>query len=110
NGLDQEQNIYNGLLQWQVHPSFSIQLEARKAEKDDHLFKLKTIAPDAEPEDRSVDTKTYRVGLASRLDNHNSWLFSAIHQEFEEEQALAAADTLSDRKPRTYEAQYIHTA
>ncbi|ABC31341.1 FOG: TPR repeat [Hahella chejuensis KCTC 2396] len=107
---DQEQNIYNGFLQWQVHPSISIQLEARKAEKDDHLFKLKTIAPDTDPESRSVDTKTYRVGLASRLDNHNSWLFSAIRQKFEEEQALAAADTVSDRKPRTYEVQYIHTA
>ncbi|WP_431688607.1 FecR domain-containing protein [Hahella sp. NBU794] len=110
NGLDQEQDIYNGLLQWQIHPSISIQLEARKAEKDDHLFKLQSIEPDAEPEDRSVDTKTYRFGLASRLDNHNSWLFSAIRQKFEEEQALAAADTFSDRKPRTYEVQYIHTA
>ncbi|MDG9667562.1 FecR domain-containing protein [Hahella sp. CR1] len=108
NGLDQEQDIYNGLLQWQIHPSISIQLEARKAEKDDHLFKLKTIAPDADPESRSIDTETYRIGIASRLNIHNNLLFSAIRQEFDERQQSASGRSSSERSPSTYEAQYIY--
>ncbi|OZG73003.1 hypothetical protein BTA51_13695 [Hahella sp. CCB-MM4] len=103
---EQEQDIYNGLLQWQVLPSTSIQLEARKLDSEDQIYTLKSIAPDADIKPREINEETYRLGFRSRLNQQHSIIFSAISQNRDDNQS--ASSTVTNRTQKTIEVQHLY--
>ncbi|WP_169334449.1 FecR domain-containing protein [Hahella ganghwensis] len=103
---EQEHDIYNGLLQWQISPATTVQLEARKLDIDKHIYTLESISPDPPPKPQEINSETYRAGIRSHLNSHHDVAFSAIHQNRDEYQE--ANVITSDRSQKTIELQHIY--
>ncbi len=105
---EQEQDIYNGILQWQVVPSTSFQLEARKLDSEDHIYTLQYLSPDPVIKPREINMATYRVGLRNRIDQHHSLVFSGISLNRDDNQA--ASSTVTNRSQTSFEAQHVYNS
>lgn len=108
---DQQQNVYNGLAQWQITPATRIQLEARRF--DWTRGDLSPVWTDkASGIDETVTQRdTYRIGLVHDLSASQHLLVSCVEQTLHEDESgfLPGGDygTRGDDKPRTLELQMV---
>lgn len=109
---DQEQDIYNGLVQWQVNPSTQLQLEVRKLEWD-----RGDLTPRWEGKDTSYlydnqERETQRISLTHFFNPRNAAAVSYSRQQFDNAQSQDVAGNVSefllDQQPETFEVQGVH--
>lgn len=109
---DQQQDIYNGLVQWQATPSTSIQLEARKM--DWTQGDLSPIWPEKTGGviENVTERETYRVGVLHSLSRRSSILLSYVEQTLSEDETgfsmTGGYDASGVDKPKTAELQLIY--
>ncbi len=109
---DQEQDVYNGFMQWQVTPSTSVQAEARTFNWDKGDLGIALVGNNDESMRTEFERKTYRVGLKHLFDARNALIVSTIRQDVDERQRQSPqADTKISTTPEhvgdTIEAQYV---
>lgn len=97
---DQEQDVYNGFIQWQVTPSTSVQAEARTFNWDKGDLGIALVGNNDESMRTEFERKTYRVGLKHSINADNALIASAIRQDVEEQERQAPqVDSLTLTRP-----------
>lgn len=109
---DQEQDVYNGFMQWQVTPSTSVQAEARTFNWDKGDLGIALVGNNDESMRTEFERKTYRVGLKHLFDARNALIVSAIRQDVDERQRLEPTPDskitgVSEYHPDVLEMQFI---
>lgn len=112
---DQDQDVYNGFMQWQATPSTSLQLEGRKMEETSGDTGLTLLGPLDETLRKDISKESYRFGMKEALGNRDILLLSAAKLSLEDDQYLEPeSDTElfvdSESDPETAELQYVHLA
>ncbi len=107
---DQEQDIYNGLVQWQVSPATSVQFEYRKLE-----WERGDLTPEISDlvsllEDNSSKQKIFRVGVSHRIASSGALILHGVFQDMENYQVDRVGEldvnTESEHENSGLEIQY----
>lgn len=111
---DQTQDIYNGMLQWQVTTATQLQLEYRTLDWDRGDLAPRWDSKQSRMLFDNQERETARVSLTHRFDPANALAVSYVTQQFDNDQAETAPDYQGryrlDQQPETWEVQGVHKA
>lgn len=111
---DQTQDIYSGMLQWQVTTATQLQLEYRTLDWDRGDLAPRWDGKQSRMLFDNQERETARVSLTHRFDPANALAVSYVTQQFDNDQAETQPDFLGryrlDQQPETWEVQGVHKA
>lgn len=109
---DQQQDIYSGLVQWQVVPGTSLQAEVRQFEWERGDLAVPLVGGADESYRSDLERDSYRFGIRHELDVTSAILVSASRQNVSELQKFepqlgTSLVVESESDPQTLELQYV---
>lgn len=108
---DQEQDIYNGFVQFQLDPDTRIQLESRRFQWDLGDLSPRWQGKNSELLDQFQERETNRIGIVHFLNPRNALVVSYSRQQFDNMQTQTVSDNISELElnqiPETLEVQGV---
>ena len=110
----QEQDILNGLVQWQLSPSTSFQFEASTLDWDQGDLSPHFSQPLVNVTGQVIEQDTYRVGMRHKFNADLAMIVSGVQQDRVDDQALevpfSAIDSELTTEAASMEVQFIQKA
>lgn len=108
---DQEQDVYNGFMQWQVTPSTSVQAEHRELRWDKGYLAPTLSVDENASSSEEKERITNRIGLRHQSSSNNAFLVSIVKQKLTIdsmlEQAFGPVANFLDAESVSTEAQWV---
>lgn len=110
---DQEQDIYNGLVQWQVGPGTSLQFESRKLTWDKGDLTINWEGELSQIAEQEFISRVNRIGLSQKLGAKNVVLVSIVDQMVDDSVSSESAIGLQNfgrekEEPTSIELQLVN--